>query len=540
MQLRPYQSESIEAVFEFWNENAGNCLIDLPTGTGKSVVVAETCRRCLAWPGTKILVVTHVRELVRQNYDELMGLWPDAPAGINSAGLGRRETSAAITFCSIQSVYKQAHKFDRVDIILIDEAHLIPRKDSTTYRRFLRDLRTINPYIKVVGLTATPYRLDSGRLDQGDDRMFDAIAYSYNIRDAISAGYLSPLITKDTDLHLDTSGVGTRGGEFIPSELQSAVDTEAANNAAVKEAIEYGRDRASWLFFCSGVEHARNIRDTIRRHGYSCETIDAKTPKVERDDIIARFKRGEIRALASMNVLTTGFNATGVDLIALLRPTKSAGLYVQMIGRGTRLHPGKKNCIILDFAGNIARFGPVDTIGVDNKRKGDEPGEAPIKTCPECASVVHAAIRECPDCGFEFPKNEVKVEQTASALPILSTQQKPTWLRVDGITYSIHRKLGAPNSLKVSYRCGLATYMEWVCLEHEGFARTKAQNWWLRRSGNQPVPDRIEGAISRTGELTEPAEILVRQNGKYHEVSAIRGLRILPQTGARARIRQAG
>lgn len=523
--LRYYQKEAIESLFDWWGCEAGNTLIELPTGTGKSIVLAETAKQCLQWPDTKILVVTHVKELIEQNYAELMGLWPEAPAGINSAGVGRRDVHTSITFCSIQSVWRYAHKFGKVDIVMIDEAHLIPRDTNTMYRKFLDDVLVINPYAKVVGLTATPWRLDSGRLDDGDDKLFDGICYSYGIRQAIDDGFLSRLVTKNTRMQLNTDGVGTRGGEFIAGELERAVDNEEANTAAIEETIHWAKQqgRKSWLFFCSGVTHAQHICDGLQARGISCETIHAKTSKTDRKRIINDFKEGKITALASMNVLTTGFNAPAVDLIALLRPTKSAGLYVQMAGRGTRLHEGKTDCLVLDFANNISRFGPIDEINPKKVRRGEE-GDAPVKVCPNCESVVFAGLRECIDCGFEFPPPAIQLQKVAANLPILSEKAKPEWVAVDGVHYSRHQKHGSPDSLSVTYECGLMQYKEWICLEHLGYAQGKAKAWWVQRGGKAPVPVTITSALSRSSELIRPSEVYIQRDGKYFKVLAHRGM----------------
>jgi hypothetical protein len=289
--------------------------------------------------------------------------------------------------------------------------------------------------------------------------------------------YLSPLVSKQPATRLDVSNVGTRAGDYIQRDLAAAVDKDAITRAAVTEIIEHGRNRKSWLAFCSGVEHARHVAEEFTRQGITCRTIFGDTPKDERDAIVAAFKRGEIRALASMGVLTTGFNAPAVDLIALLRPTKSAGLYVQMVGRGTRLAPGKENCLVLDFAGNVRRHGPIDL--VRPKRPGEGGGgEAPTKVCPMCESIIALSSTECPDCGYEFPAREVKIAPTAAALPVLSPKA-PQWLPVHGVSYSRHDKLGGQPSLKVSYSSGLKSYSEWVCIEHQGYA-TKSQGCWLK------------------------------------------------------------
>jgi DNA repair protein RadD len=519
--LRPYQQAAIGSIYGYFQNHKGNPLVVIPTAGGKSLVMAAFIEGVLkTWPDQRILIVTHVRELIAQNHAEMIGLWPEAPAGIYSAGLGKREARARVLFAGIQSIHRRAHEVGHTDLVLIDEAHLIPGNSSTMYRRFLDGLAQINPALKVIGLTATPFRLESGMLHEGSSALFTDIAYEAPVRELIDAGYLSPLVSKLPATRLDVSRVGTRAGDFIARDLAAAVDKEAITRAAVTEIIEHGAERKSWLAFCSGVEHARHVAEEFCRQGISCGTIFGDTPKEERDAIIAVFKRGDIRALASMGVLTTGFNAPGVDLIALLRPTKSAGLYVQMVGRGTRLAPGKENCLVLDFAGNVRRHGPIDL--VRPKRPGEAGGgEPPTKVCPMCESIVALSATECPDCGYVFPAREVRIAPTAATLPILSPKT-PQWLQVSGVSYSRHDKLGGLPSLKVTYSCGLTSYSEWVCIEHQGYARQKAAEWWRKRAPGCPVPLSVDEAIAQTARLARPSDISVRPSGRYFEISAYR------------------
>jgi DNA repair protein RadD len=523
LKLRPYQQSAIAAIYSYFEDKNGNPLVVIPTAGGKSLVMASFIDGVLkAWPDQRILIVTHVRELIAQNHAEMLGLWPEAPAGIYSAGLGRRDVEARILFAGIQSIHRRPAEIGHCDLILIDEAHLIPGKDNTMYRRFLDRMQRINPRVKVIGLTATPYRLDSGMLHEGDNALFSDIAYEVSVRDLIEDGYLSPLVSKQPDTKLDVTGVGSRGGEFIASDLQKAVDKDVITSAAVEEIIAYGKDRKSWLAFCSGISHATHVAEEFRRRGISCATIFGDTPEDERDRIIAEFKAGKIRALASMGVLTTGFNAPAVDLIAMLRPTKSAGLYVQMAGRGTRLAPGKQDCLVLDFAGNVKRHGPIDL--VKPKRPGSGDGEAPVKVCPDCDSIVAAAALECPDCGFIFPARQVKVAPTASTLAVLSSAKarRPEWLQVNDVTYHRHDKQGGRPSLKVTYQCGLARHTEWICLEHTGYPRSKAEMWWRERAPGVPVPRSVDAALALTNRLRSPSHISVHPSGNYTEITNAR------------------
>ncbi len=523
MELRPYQRNAIDALYDYFGASTGNPLIVMPTGTGKSVVIAGFVRDAVcAYPETRILMLTHVKELIQQNFMALLRTWPEAPAGIYSAGLSRRDLHSQILFAGIQSIHKRAGQVQRCDLVIVDEAHLISRTDGSMYRAFLADLQRINGgAVKVVGFTATPYRMDSGLLHEGKDRIFTDIAFQLPMLDMVEQGYLCPVVPKHTATQLDVAGVGTRGGEFIAGQLEAAVDQDHITEAAVGEIVQHGAERGSWLVFCSGVGHARHVRDAIRRHGITAETVTGDTNPAERDQFLAAFKAGRIRCLTNANVLTTGFDAPGTDLIALLRPTKSVGLYVQMVGRGTRLAPGKEDCIVLDFAGNTARHGPVDTVDGRRKEKGEEPGEAPVKTCPDCQTINHASRRTCIQCGHEFPPPEIKIGKVAATDALLSSQLRPEWIDVEGVSYAIHSKPGKPPSLRVTYRCGIATYSEWVCLQHPGYAREKAAKWWARRS-DVPPPVTAADGLAQSCTLRAPTAICIRPVGQYTEIVASR------------------
>lgn len=519
--LRPYQRAAIDALWNFWGKGGGNPLVEMATGTGKSIVIATMVREMIeAYPDMRVLMLVHVRELVAQNFQALIRTWPQAPAGINSAGLGRRDRISQVLFASIQSVHRDdCNSIGKRDLVLVDEAHLIPRSGDGMYQKMLARLRDGVPDMRIAGFTATPYRLDSGRLDRGDDRLFDRIAYSYGIGKGIDDGFLSHLVSKATATTLDTRGVARRGGEFVAGALEIAVDKDWITSAAVDEIVMFGAERRSWLIFCSGVRHAEHVAEEVRSRGISCASVTGETPSGERDCLIAAFKAGQIRCLTNAMVLTTGFDAPQVDLIAMLRPTLSTGLYVQIVGRGTRLANGKQDCLILDFAGNVRRHGPVDAVDPSlGPKGGDGDGEVRAKECPECATLVAINARVCPTCGHEWPaRDEPKHEATADAETTIISRGAPTWVDVDQVRYFRHEKPGSPPSMRVEYQCGFTFHREWVCLEHTGFARLKAETWWSRAAGTPP-PRTIVSALSRTNELRSPASIQVRPNGKYFEI----------------------
>ena len=530
IQLRPYQQESINAVLQYWRNGGGNPLVDLATGLGKSVVIGKLTRDLTeTYPDMRVLMLVHVRELVAQNFQALVKLWPQAPAGIYSAGLGRRDAHHQITFASIQSVYKRARDIGPRDLILIDEAHLVPSGGDGMYRTLIDALRKDRPDLRVAGFSATPYRMDSGRLDQGEARLFDEVVYSYGVGAGIRDGWLSPLISKASATEIDVSGVAKRGGEFISGALEAAVDQDRITTAAVAEMLRYGADRRSWLVFCAGVKHAHNVRDAIRAQGISCETITGETDAGNRARWVADFKSERLRCLTNANVLTTGFDAPGLDLIAMLRPTLSTGLYVQMCGRGTRLAEGKTNCLVLDFAGVVRRHGPVDTVEIRPKKEGGgkegavDEATVRAKSCPHCDSLQSLAALICEDCGYVWPVEAPKPrhDETADDTPILSTEASaliPEDVPVLRWEVRRHEKFGAPDSMRVVYFAGLMTYPEWVTFEHPGFARRKAERWWRQHGGAEPIPETVDDGMARFGELIRPDVIQTRRSGRWHEI----------------------
>lgn len=540
LQLRPYQQEAVDALFSYWEEEPGNPLIDLATGCGKSLVMADVTQKLAGQWGLRVLIATHVAELIEQNYLELLGIWPFAPAGILSAGVGRRQYDAQVLFAGIQTAWNKTQRIGHVDVLLVDEAHLIPEDSATMYGQFIAALREINPDLKIVGLTATPYRLKSGRLDEGDDRLFDRVVYTYGIGDGIRDGYLAPLSSKATSMEFDLAGVGKLGGDYKQSALQAAVDKADITKAAVGEIIAKGQGRRSWLCFCSGVEHALHVRDEVRTHGITCETITGETPKEERRRILEDFKAYRVRCLTNNAVLTTGFNHPGVDLIAALRSTLSPSLYVQMMGRGTRpiYAPGadistadgriaaiaagpKPNCLVLDFAGLVDEHGPVDRVQVREPGKGD--GEAPFKLCPDCEEKCHASVHVCPCCGHEFPpSDEPKHRASSSDAPIISMQEN--WRTVTGRTFRDHpaKEPGKPPSVRVDYVLGYVIQKDWLCPQHTGYPKTKADRYWAQHGGQRPFPQSVDEWLQRADELVPTAEIRLKQNGKYWNVDAFK------------------
>jgi DNA repair protein RadD len=522
--LRPYQVEALQALDAYWEAGGGHPLAVLATATGKSVLIAKLITDIAArFVGFRVLVLVHVRELVEQSLAHLLRVWPAAPVGINSAGLGRRNWDAPIVLANIQSVWRNPQRLGRRHLVIVDEAQLVPHAGYGMYRSLIERLRALEPAMRVCGFTATPFRLDSGRLDHGDGKIFDDVVFEYGIAEGIRDGWLAPLTSKATGTGIDVSSVAVRGGDFVAGGLENVADDAAVVNAAVDEIITRGRGRRSWLLFCCGVRHACHVSEALSQRGVAAAAVTADTPRDRRDAIVDAFRCGDIRGLTNVNILTTGFDVPAVDLIAMLRPTLSTGLYVQMVGRGTRKAEGKYDCLVLDFAGNVRRHGPIDrAAGVNGNggHTGVKADAVSAKSCPECSELNALRDAVCSCCGHEFPHEKPKPKHASVAdwTPILCVTD---FLQVTEVSFRLHIKFSnptAPPSLRVEFLCGLSPYTEYVSLERQGYAREVAERWWFAMGGRAPVPSTVAQALQRTDELDTVIAITVARNGKFWNV----------------------
>jgi DNA repair protein RadD len=521
--LRDYQQRAIDELYKWMGNNKGNPCLVMPTGSGKSHVVAALCKDAVQnWPDTQILMLTHVKELIEQNAEKMRQHWPNAPMGIYSAGMRMRQLGDPITFASIQSIRNKVDSVGHIDLCIIDECHLVNHKDAGIYRDFLTQLKAINPYMRVIGLTATPYRLGHGSIID-KPAIFDALLEPVTISSLIDDGYLATLKSKVTKTNYDLSKVHKRGGEYIESELQAVVDTDDNNENVVKEVIAFAEGRKSWLFFCTGVKHAKSIAKLLMSYGISAEYVTGDTPKVEREQILSDFKAGRIQALTNANVLTTGFDAPNIDLIALLRPTMSTSLYVQMAGRGMRLKEHTDHCLVLDFAGVVQTHGPITAIKPP-QRKGEENrgGEAPVKACANCDELVAASARQCPACGMLFPEPEKKVLRLHNddIMGISGTSMAVTeW------SWRKHTsKTSGKDMLSVSYYGSLADpgVTEYFPLTHDGYAGQKAVTEIVKIARNAGASfggvTLLDHWAASLNKANPPCQISYSRDGNYHRV----------------------
>ena len=450
--------------------------------------------------------------------------------GIRVVGITHIKLKSPRTVYNLQVA---GHPSFYADGVLVHNCHLIAPEGDGMYRTFLSDMKVINPHVRVIGLTATPFRLKGGLICKPEN-ILNEICYEAGLKEMIQQGYLSPLISRAGRAEANLANLHIRGGEFISDEVAVAMDNDALVTSACREIVELTRDRKSVLIFTASVDHCKHVAEKIQAFsGKECAIVTGDTSPAERAEIIARFKgefipadlfgtpKPPLKFLANVNVLTCGFDAPNTDCVVMLRPTNSPGLLIQCAGRGTRLSPetGKSSCLFLDYGGNILRHGPLDMIKVKEPGSG-KGGDAPAKKCPQCLVLIHAGYTACPECGYVFPPKESndKMTRTASSAGVISGQVDYTDYEVLDVYYCVHEKRGAdpdaPKTMRVDYQVGFNEFKsEWVCPEHTGYARGKFEKWWHERAAlGCPMPRSAREAVSLANEglLAAPESITVK------------------------------
>ena len=552
MKLRDYQREAVDSIFNYYDSgNKGNPIISAATGAGKSLILGEFIKVVLQrWPNEKIIMATHVADLVSQNYQKVISQWPDAPAGIYSAGLGKRQPWASIVCGGIQSMHKKSHLFGYRSVLLIDECQLLSPHSEGMYMSFIEGLKKNNPYLKVIGFSATPWRQKGGGLINQDNAIFTDIIYDIGLKYLVDRGYLSPLVGKSSIIQADLSKFSKGKAEFTQDQMSNALDKEGLINSSIDEIEDLAKDRKYFMFFCTGVGHAHHATEILRARGWDADCITGDTSQADRSRLLEKFRKSKTRyALVNNTVLTTGTDLPNADCLVLWRPTKSSSLYVQIAGRGARpvyalghdlstdkgrlgaiAQGAKKNCLILDYAGNIERFGAVDLISmppVKSKNKDDQPRIAPQKICPKCREPNPTVARQC-HCGYEFEFDEsLKHGNAASSGAIMSSEIKPEKFAIDKVIYKTHMAKSGYPALKVQYY----DLFGFIVSEYVGFSNPRgrgfAEKWFMSRKPNdlsianwiKLLPKDTAQAFAMRDRLAIPDILYAKKSGKYMEIT---------------------
>ena len=567
---REYQRDATNAIVAELHKPNAHPLADLATGAGKSLIVAMLVSELpsVFRTNNKILMLAPSKELVRQNYQDALEYNPMLRIGVYCAGLNRKEYEQPIVYGTINSIENKPTAFGVVDYIIIDEAHKVNTKDIGRYRKFINKMRDVNPDLRVIGLTATPYRLDGGMLTDPIEGipLFTKLVYTFGLAEAIVDGYLVPLKVFQQTKAFDDTKVSKVGGDFNRKSLEqqwTAEKVEVAVQNLMRALTDEARSRNGErrkhiLAFCCGIQNAKDVALEASKYGLVAEHISGEMNKNERDDIIERFKAGEINLLTNADILTTGFNAKNCDCIAQFRNTLSTSLYVQMLGRGTRTFgvnldcvnsaeerrhliatSAKPDCLVLDFTSNTVRHGPVEDVsGVDAKV---QTGTVRARICSECEGINKLSAKVCVYCGTPFPEpkgKECPVEECGTRnmqnavtcvgcgydfnkhedLPYDRIKDQH-WHKVEHVKITSYKKKYGfkPPIMRVEYfnSEGEMIVTEWVSFDPSAkpFALKKGRKWWTDNGGSRDFPLCVIEAVERgKTEIKFPTFVALEEN----------------------------
>jgi DNA repair protein RadD len=417
--LRRYQQGIIAAVRRSYTDGKRAPLAALATAAGKTVIFAAMIadeRRA----GRSSLVAVHRRELVIQASEKLY--WAGVPHGIIAAGLDIRPNEP-VQVGSVQTLARRLHNIGQFDLLVIDEAHHARAEQWYALIQSQRDAL-------LLGVTATPARLDGKGLGINAGGPFDDLILGPSTRELIDAGYLSPCRCFVPERRPDLHNVRVQAGDYVVSDLAEAVDRPTITGDAVRD-YRLRADGEPAIAFCATVAHAEHVATSFRAAGYRAQCVHGGTPKDERDAAIAGLGTGAVEVLTSCDLISEGLDVPAVGAVILLRPTKSLVLHRQQIGRGMRVADGKDRLIVNDHVGNVLVHGlpdvePAWTLDGVTKR----PGEAPVWTCPECGAVNPLSVRVCEECGYELPPPRRSPEATDGRLVELTADRQYELLRM--------------------------------------------------------------------------------------------------------------
>lgn len=561
--LRPYQQDALDAVLEALQRQRA-VLLEAACGAGKTILFSAIIKHYLtAYPAMRIAVLAHRETLVRQARDKLLKVWPEAEDKIGMAcksACSEVDLEKPVLVASPQTLARRIGSMPPVQLAIVDEVHRLPPADrASQYGGLMEAMRGYYPQMRLLGVTATPYRLGHGyiygdRCRHPEQNWFEDLAYRVGIYDLQGQGFLVPLKLYIAD-EPDLSDVGTSStGDWNIDELAETMSKSVHVNSAVEAVQRYASDRKHIVVFGVTIEHAEVLRDVFREAGYSAVCVHSKMPKAERDAALDAFDLGAVQVVCNVGVLTEGWDCTSVDCMVMCRPTKSAALYCQMAGRGLRLHEGKTDCLMLDLSGNYSEHGRPEEPKVKLGREESESDGS--WECPECHFVnerkdrICAAcgyekpepepeMRECPWCRFLFPANrlvcphcgQVRSQKKTVALHEVKRDidllPKMVEITTEPIVNAdfVSRKGNAMIEVRLLVSDGdelpfqVRDYFDFDGTSGE-WMRCKAHQKWMRLASTNP-PRSLEEARGRIDELHFPPRVLIKKDktGKYWNVA---------------------
>lgn len=522
MQLRPYQLEALDKVMADLRQKP-YVLLQIPTGGGKTVVFSEIIRRWMTeYPAMTIAVAAHRQELITQARDKLLTVWPEGAfqIGLACAGAGRVDTSRPVLIGSVQTLARRALRRP-IHLLIVDEAHRIPAVEAGgQYHSLIRRLVNLNPNLRVLGCTATPFRLGHGYIygdecKAGRTNIFPELNFQISLEELTAEGHLAPIRAKEgASIGSELARVKLTNGDYDPAELNSLLMRGVHIQSAVDAYEKYGESRNKVLVFAASIEHAEKLAAAFGLAGHQAAAVHSQMADHGRKMVLRDFDQGGLKVLVNVGILTEGWDSPRVNLIMMCRPTKAPALFVQMIGRGTRLFPGKDDLLVLDLAENYKTHGEPSAPAIRTPGQGG--GEAPFKVCPECSALLPTSSLRCRDCGHQW---EVWLVDEEVAPPMVEVKRPPA-----GLSRVVHWDAEGYVSQKGHYLLRLKI----LCrpggevksfLDLEGaasvYGRQKARALWWQLSGGKEPPATVREAAARAGELRLPEFVTVAKKGNY-------------------------
>jgi DNA repair protein RadD len=537
MEYRQYQEDAISTVMTAMDKKTA-VLLQAPTGSGKAIIFCEIIKRYLEeYPSLKIGIVSHRHKLVTQAMEKLMKVWPSGVnlAGYACASVGKVEVDKRIVIGSIQTLARRVLE-EPFDLLIIDEAHRVNFCSDSQYRKLVEKNQELNPGLRILGMTATPYRLNHGfiygtKCRSGKVNLFTQLDYTIGMNELIEQGYLSQWRAKQpVDIKADLKKIKISNGEYDDNQLTELLIRNRHMKSVVEAYQSYGEERKHCLVFAVTIKHAEALNAFFSEFGYSSGVVHSKMKKDAKESVLKAFEDGEINFLVNVGILTEGWDCPPVDLIILCRPTKSPALFVQMIGRGTRVFPGKKNLLILDMVNNFREHGDPANPVVKYK-KSDKTGEALIKVCPNCEEIISLMSKTCPFCGYVFESEVVKTPEINKA-PLMEevriVEHKLADKVLETLSFSVHthevrsvKNAGKKMSvLTIYFKSGKAVS---VYLDIEGqinqVNKHRAEMLWKYLTGNSDTPKTVHEMYQRKNEIRLPKKLTVNYKHKFNEIN---------------------
>lgn len=542
LELRPYQIEALNVLHSELQEK-DVLLLQAATGAGKTMIVCRMINRYFYdHPGRSFLVLMHKRELVSQFLDTFINHTEikKEDIGICCAGLGSWDTSKRVTIATVQTLINKMGEYPGADLIVIDETHRVGHDYESQYQSIIATLRDYKPSHKVIGLTATAYRLNHGLIygpKAKHPNFFPELTHRIKYAELRDHGYLMPLTgyIAAENASVDLQGVELVSGEYHMGQAGRVMGRYVS--AAVDAMELYAGEHKHIAVFACTINHAETLLDAFLKRGHSAVVVHSQLDSKTRKEALKRWQSGVARVAISINILTEGFDWPGLSCLIFCRPTKSPVVWVQAIGRVLRIAENKPKSLMIDLTGNALEFGmDIDDPKFKLQINDSGSGEVPTKTCrnifPDgkiCGEVVHAACRVCPACGYEWTQEEVEallpeLKKVSFNKPV----EAPMWHKVESMHVGVHENHNTGKKLlRVQFECEPTNYYkrpihvsEWICLPdfYDGYAVTMGEKKWEQFTDDE-FPGDVEIASWYANEsFRRPTEILLGKDGKYHKI----------------------